>query len=900
MKKKILMILLSALLAFSAFVPLTGAQAASFEPDAQRVINFVKTFSFMNELTVEDMQNKTPLTRAQLATVVSRIIVGENEIPTGEIPFTDVPEWAQPQVYFVYKQGIMIGDGEGRFMPDEMVTYGQAAKILVHLLGYDAEASKHAYPIGYMQVADKLGLTDGMDAKAGETISRYDVAKMLYQAVGVEVLNIASISNKRAELVTDGRDYLAVYLGIKSDVAVLGAINGKTAVKDITAPKGTASFGDVKADVADSRYDALLGCRVRYFLKSEGDDSYELVYMEEHKKNTVTRVKSSDVLIRDPEFSMTNFVYNETDDEKGSLEIGSEFCYSYNGLYDFDFEWDAYTFVTGYVDLIDHEDDGVIDVVTIWNFDEIVVDKVSEKVINGIHLDRFDLAPYGDRVTVTFPDGSIGNAESISQLKMWDVVSIAKSSDGKSVSLIVCRDAISGMVEEQISTSVNAFVIGGREYDVSQKFTDSITMGFADSIEVGREGEFYFNVIGEIAGIRAKKSDTELQYGFLLGVNEPKGMRSKVEMLIIQTSGKKAKINTKAEIYYTGKDGTRSKEEAKEAIFGSDLCPGGVFEAQLIRYRLNEEGEIAEVECALEPNTVMFDKDNFSKDYHNSSETFFFNNHAYGFASYDDDGSRLFPEFYAGGTTVIYYIPVEDGSIVKDDAKTISVNYFVNGGQYKNVSFYDNDETMVPSVIVYQPNVTEVSATFKESDNLVIVDKLVRAVNTKGEVAEMLKCWTGGSYQTLEIINEDSVTLNYGDIIFPKFNADGVLHLESENVIFRNNGRHPLYYKENHMSANPFSECWSANGIIYRKNETNLSVYCGSTSQFLAISLGRNKPLVYVISKNGNVRIGSTNDLVQSSALRQPDGTVVGEFDGSKVLINSRIDYAREIFIFEE
>ena len=97
----------------------------------------------MNELTVEDMQNKTPLTRAQFAVIISRIAAGgEDRIADGEVPFSDVPQWARPYVYFAYSQGIMVGDGKGRFMPDASVTYGQAAKVFVHLLGYDAQVLK--------------------------------------------------------------------------------------------------------------------------------------------------------------------------------------------------------------------------------------------------------------------------------------------------------------------------------------------------------------------------------------------------------------------------------------------------------------------------------------------------------------------------------------------------------------------------------------------------------------------------------------------------------------------------------------------------------------------------------------------------------------------------------------
>lgn len=901
MKKKMFTILLSVLLVLSVFMPPVGAQASGFEPDARRVINFVKTFSLMNELTVEDMQNKTPLTRAQFAVIISRIAAGgEDRIADGEVPFSDVPQWARPYVYFAYSQGIMVGDGKGRFMPDASVTYGQAAKVFVHLLGYDAQVLKRGgYMTEYIQQASRLGLLDGMDINAQGVISRYDVARLLYQAVGVEVQNIRSISNTHTEVVKDGRDYLAVYLGITSDEGVLGAINGKSAVKNVQSVKGKATLDNKVVSVTDARYDALLGCYVRYYLKNTGNEEYELVYLEEHKKNTVTRVKNRDVLKNDPEFSMTNFIYNENGGEKETIKITGRFCYVYNGMYDFDFDWDVYAFDSGYVDLIDHQDDGIIDVVMVWNFDEIVVDKVSGEVIVGTHYDKFDASLYGNDITMTFPDGSTGSVERMSELKMWDVVSIAKCSNGEIVSLVVCRDGITGLIEERVAEERIAYVIDGKKYYLSGKFENDIDKKFAKEPKVGQSGEFYFNVVGEIAGIREKKSSTELQYGFLLRLAKPSGISTQVKMRLIESSGKETEMLSENKIYFTNKNGVREKVNAVDSLLGADLCPAGTIEPQLIRYRTNKEGKVTEVECAVAGNAVMHDSDHFSADYTAGDEPFYFNDHASGFCSALEDGTILYPEFFAGSTTTIFYIPMQNGSVIEDEAKIVSVNYFVNQEQYKNLIFYDNNETMVPSVIVYQPNVAEVSATFKESDNLVLVDKIVSAVNTKGDIVNMLKCYTGGSYQRLEMQNDSNIKLSFGDILYAKYNADGILYVDASSIIFKNDGSYPLYYKINHSTANPFSICWSTNGIIYRKTQNHISVYCGNDG-YMSVSLGQNKPLVYIVSTNGKVRIGSADDLVSSSAVLQPNGDVVGNLDGSKVFLNTRIDYVREIFIFED
>ena len=65
--------------------------------EAQKIVDFAKEFGFFSELTAEDAVNPTPITRAQMATVISRVI-GMEGMNGSEMPFTDVPDWAKDTV----------------------------------------------------------------------------------------------------------------------------------------------------------------------------------------------------------------------------------------------------------------------------------------------------------------------------------------------------------------------------------------------------------------------------------------------------------------------------------------------------------------------------------------------------------------------------------------------------------------------------------------------------------------------------------------------------------------------------------------------------------------------------------------------------------------------------------
>lgn len=80
--------------------------------------------------------------------------------------FDDVPpgHWASGYINLACSLGLVSGYGNGRFGPDDPVTLGQAAKVLLGLLGYTTEDVGPFFPEDDLALAASLGLTDGMNA----------------------------------------------------------------------------------------------------------------------------------------------------------------------------------------------------------------------------------------------------------------------------------------------------------------------------------------------------------------------------------------------------------------------------------------------------------------------------------------------------------------------------------------------------------------------------------------------------------------------------------------------------------------------------------------------------------------------------------------------------------------
>ncbi len=134
------------------------------------------------------------ITRAEMAAVICRAIGAKESAPkAGEGIFNDVsPEhWALGYINAAAQRGIIGGDENGNFHPDDNVKYEEAVKMTVCAAGYGAEiapdASDWAKP--YLEAAEKHGITLGLSAGRGMAVTRGDAAVMLYGAIDPEKAN---------------------------------------------------------------------------------------------------------------------------------------------------------------------------------------------------------------------------------------------------------------------------------------------------------------------------------------------------------------------------------------------------------------------------------------------------------------------------------------------------------------------------------------------------------------------------------------------------------------------------------------------------------------------------------------------------------------------------------------
>ncbi len=153
-----------------------------------------------------DLMLDKSLTRAELAVILTRLngnpehVAAEADYYAGQCAFSDsdVPGWARPYVGFCVVNGYMVGYGNGAFGGNDLVTPAAACTVVLRTMEHDPGAWDYATAC---QTAVELGLTN-REAVSGDTITRGDLAVMLYQGL------YASIENGAVSLPADGSRYV--------------------------------------------------------------------------------------------------------------------------------------------------------------------------------------------------------------------------------------------------------------------------------------------------------------------------------------------------------------------------------------------------------------------------------------------------------------------------------------------------------------------------------------------------------------------------------------------------------------------------------------------------------------------------------------------------------------------
>jgi len=746
--------LISSLIAASSFAAALPALAAvPADVAGTRYEEPVSVLSALKIMIGDDAGTFRPedsIIRSEVAKIAIHSLGLEDaaESMRGQSKFPDVEigHWANGYINLASANGIVIGDDQGNFRPNDKITYAEAMTMLVRILGYEPQAMQYGgFPNGYIQSGTSNGLNKNVSGSANEYISRGNVAYMTNNALTVKLMEQTGYGENARYEVTDKtllRDKLNV---IKDEGQVTAVANASLS--------GSSNLSDGQIMIGDKKYateynmNHLLGYNVVYYLDTTDDRDTIILAMPASGKNTEIQISAElfeGVTTKNGNTAIE--YYKDSSSQKvQTAEISKDAILIYNGK-----KADMDTPLleignSGKITLLDTTKDGVFDKVFVTKYRNIFVESVST---SGRITDQYgnDGVTLNDDVDFRITKGL--EEIKVSQIKKNNVISIAESLDKKLINVEVSTESVNGRISR---TTDEGVYINDKLYKIADNFTESLT--------AGDERIFYIDAYGQIAGTDKKISENT-RYAYLIRAYSSSDQEI-VKFKILTTDGKELILDANDKI--TLNDSALTEAETVLENFQNE---DGTTKKQLISYATNTSGKLTKIATAEDrTDGGAFDEDVFAKNFVLTD------------AVYNAKTSKL-NNIKITSSTVVFEIPddsteyaVKDSTLFEDEQKY-------------NVIVYNVAEDYSAGIVI----VTNSNLKPAVDAPAAVVKSVAITVNADGEKTHEVTVLTEGKESSF--ITKDTETLKKangelakeGDIIQFKKNSAG--EITSINVLF--------------------------------------------------------------------------------------------------------------------
>lgn len=202
LKNKFLSLLLAGIMTFISFNSYKSAEASDENS---------KPLDFFSHMVISDNIEFSPdkiVTRAEYAAMLTKLLRIDYERKEGETSvFEDVTADNAyiSEINAITGKGYMIDISETQFAPEQNLTLIQAVKSIIDMLGYKTLiADDGGFPSGYQKYAQTLGIIKGVGAGFNDFINQRELAKVIYNALDAETLNVEF--NSDSKLLTTDKD----------------------------------------------------------------------------------------------------------------------------------------------------------------------------------------------------------------------------------------------------------------------------------------------------------------------------------------------------------------------------------------------------------------------------------------------------------------------------------------------------------------------------------------------------------------------------------------------------------------------------------------------------------------------------------------------------------------------
>ena len=869
-----------------------GVMPVASAPESEH--KYYAEAEFLNELGIVDgyedgtYRLDNSITRMEFTALLVRMMDMENLIETyaNLVYFTDVTEkeWGYKYVNLANQMGFIEGYGDGIFGPDDKVTIAQAVKMIVSALGYSQTAElMGGFPSGYVAVGSDIGLYDGL-AGYGETATRGDVIKLMYNALETEVMGVNYGSNGTSY--TESDTTLLEKLGYTKLEGIITATYG-TALEGSLAGKGKIAIGGVTYDTTITEPDKYIGYNVKAYIKeNDAKDMVLSAVVPKPNQDSMT-VKAEDI---EPGTTSTKLYYYESGKTR-NVDIEADAYIIYNGMPVTSTEIANGVLMprSGHVELISNDKDDNYEAVLIWEYDNYVIETANDDTIYGRYNSNFTFDAEEEHITILHADGS---AATLDDIEKDDVVSVAKSSNGSAVRMVISRETAEGYLTARSSNRAGVvFTIENNgektDYNVAPNFRNAYTTNSKYEPKFNEYLVLYLDADGQIAGAERTDGADDLKWGYIISAEyddiEYGCEHVWVRLLSENNEFLKLENENKKKIRFGRTNGTAYDITTVTAdVVYEGITTNGKANKQIVKYQTNESGYLTELYLAPSRATENWGS-----------------NFAYQTRSYYN--GIIHQEYIVDANTVCFSIP--GGTSNYTTYKAGQAVTMISSNSY-TMALYDVVDMRVGAVIV-QPSVTSGGYSYiidTLNSPIMLIEDMSTTMGEDGEEYTQLIGWQSGKRvevnvaETLQANSEAKSALAPGMIIQYVTNADVVNNAFSDTDV----EQLVLYRKVVDLENDTEDSLLWNYGAITEAN-ANLKTIYGTVTKVdgvnvqVTVNNNQNNPDNAVILHGGT----SVLKYTKGTATAEP-GNIMDVKLGQRVFVRLRNNNTREFIIVED
>ncbi len=768
----------------------------------------------------------------QLSNDAPNVLVSDDEV------FFDVNPDTQYEAYIetAYRIGYISGGLGGYFNPQNTISYGEALKILVNILGYTpfAEAGG-GYPTGYIKQANDVGISNYIEIAPGGLLTQSVAMQLLENSAKTDLMEVYSMGDSTEYRALKGETLLTQRHKIQSMTALIQS----NCYTDLVAEnpgleKGQIRAGGMVLSSGNSGAEDYLGYEAEIYYDTQSDKKAPTVlYVKKTEANTVWECQDS----ADIEISgdYINLLIDENNINRISLK--KNVTYIVNGKMAY-YDKSMLPEVYGSVIFLSNDGDKTADVVLIKDFDLYIVSGASavSRTVTAKDGSKIELDPESDEYDFEIynPGGTKADFDAIKS----ETVILMAQSNGEGIckkELVISNEQLNGVISEKGEDYV---VINSVSYKILPEYLEKITLGANYKCLVDARGKIsYVNVKNDIV------------YGYLYAAAKSEnGLNSKVMCRIFTENNRWVELEFKDKFKFNG-----------QTINAADVLGSGYLgnttsqQRQMIRYNVNEDAQIIKMETAVSipidspEEAQAIENDTFRISYKPSQEV-----------AYRSNSKTLDGNVFVDSATKLFVIPSNNN---EDDFSVITS--LSSNREYPNLVVYDADENMVARVL----STSYVSNGIPSSTKFMIVKSKGTMLNSEDDAVTSIRgLWNGGETafpvkicSTLTQSKVDAV--KPGDIIRFAYDDNGdifrITNYASVNSI--------PYYKPSTMYQSMNIIGGVADSVDYTGNRIKL--YYNSSNDRCAVSVSTSASVSIYDSASETVKKASFADVTKEDKI---------------------------------